>query len=471
MSKVLFLHGWRANSTSMQPLKEFLEENGYAVDSLYLGDYISTDDQVCIQDIAKQMQKVILEKKLYDNNEKFDLIVHSTGGLVAREWITKYYGNDIEQCPVKRFVMLAPANYGSKLATLGKSMLGRVAIHDDWFESGKMILEALELSSPYQWDLVKKDIFGTSLIYGENKILPFVIVGSQPYRDLLSQIVNENGSDGTVRVSAANLNTNGLTIEFDRKEDGTPFLSLNTWEKPEHTKLRFPLAVLPDRDHNLITKPNEKGNVEKLTGFEGDENNLGDRILEALRCSDQEYSEIKQKWDAISSKTASILDDATYHKYSMLNIHVKDDYGQDVEDYFIEFQGPGNNDELTSFFHQHVIRGVHVNESNKSYRCIYLDHNRFEEFYTQFEGPDYLTFKVVAKSPDTHIFEYFPNYKDVLDEEYDLNLHDLSKSKILVTELDHYAFKKFFVPNSTLFVEFIIKREPKENVFKIKQIS
>ena len=47
-------------------------------------------------------------------NGNFDLIVHSTGGLVARRWISMYYRD--RSCPVRNLVTLAPANFGSQLA-------------------------------------------------------------------------------------------------------------------------------------------------------------------------------------------------------------------------------------------------------------------------------------------------------------------------------------------------------------------
>ncbi len=56
--------------------------------------------------------------------------------------------------------MLAPANFGSALAHKGRSMLGRV--FKGWktgFETGEEMLYALELASPFQWDLAQADLF------------------------------------------------------------------------------------------------------------------------------------------------------------------------------------------------------------------------------------------------------------------------------------------------------------------------
>jgi len=79
--------------------------------------------------------------------------------------------------------------------------------------------QRLELSTPFQWELAQRDIliarrrFGR--YYGDGLVWPFVIVGTHPYANFLRQIVNENGSDGTVRVGRQ-LNARGVTIDFGK---------------------------------------------------------------------------------------------------------------------------------------------------------------------------------------------------------------------------------------------------------------
>src|SRR6185295_18952409 len=153
-----------------------------------------------------------------------DMIVHSTGGLVARQWLSVYYPSG-RNCPVRRMIMLAPANFGSKLAAVGQSMLGRVVKGwNNWFHTGKQMLRSLELASPYQWNLVQRDLLSpieaeaTVSPYGDSKVWPFVIVGTHPYASKLRAILNESGADGTVRASAANLNVRGTTIDFAASE-------------------------------------------------------------------------------------------------------------------------------------------------------------------------------------------------------------------------------------------------------------
>ncbi len=84
------------------------------------------------------------------------------------------------------------------------------------------MLYALELSSPFHWALAQEDLFVTdhsassTAFYGHDKVRPFVIVGTHPYTEVTAKVTNENGSDGTVRVAAANLNAYGMTVDFSK---------------------------------------------------------------------------------------------------------------------------------------------------------------------------------------------------------------------------------------------------------------
>src|SRR5262249_10001909 len=145
---------------SFGPLADFLRQHGFKAVSLWLGDYISLEDDVRVEDAAKRMEQVIRDKIAHDGlADSFDMIVHSTGALVARQWLSVHYPSG-RNCPVRRLVMLAPANFGSKLATMGQSMLGRVVKGwNNWFHTGKEMLTALALGSRFQWDLAQRDLF------------------------------------------------------------------------------------------------------------------------------------------------------------------------------------------------------------------------------------------------------------------------------------------------------------------------
>ena len=210
---------------------------------------------------------------------------------------------------MKRLVMLAPANYGSKLAATGKSFLGRIVKgYDNWFQSGKAMLNDLELSSPFQWALAQRDVLeipggDSNKYYGKDRVWPFVIVGTHPYASALRQIVNEDGSDGTVRVCAANLNARGVTFDF-RETDLKKLVTI--WGS--RLEADVPLAVLPTRTHGSIIDPDrvDRDNQEKIQESPDEKRLLGELVLQALGCRDfDEYQSVHAAGTRSTEQTAA----------------------------------------------------------------------------------------------------------------------------------------------------------------------
>lgn len=473
---VLIVHGWSDTSKSFSPLVDFLKSSGFNAVGLWLGDYISLDDDVKIEDVAKRMEALVRDKLLEGEiKAPFDMIVHSTGGLVARQWISTYYLDDVSQCPMKRLVMLAPANFGSKLASMGQSMLGRVLKGwNNWFHTGKEMLSALELASPFQWDLVQRDLLVPDgetdgrAVYGENGVWPFVLVGTHPYPSALRQIVNENGADGTVRAAAANLNTRGVTIDF-AKDELNP--EVRFWQN--RSEVAFPFAVLPDRTHASIIEP-DKPDVEAEPVAQ---QRLGAMIVDALNCNTfASYQQMAVDWRQISENTANLAsDDAArttlfprsepkpefFHQYIQINVQVVDDHGADVTDYMLEFAGPDykHNDEPAVYFHREVLEGVHTNASNAAYRCLFVDRtDLLNEFYQRIgkNVEKILTMSISANAPGGNV-SYFSDAKRG------------APGEMVVHSLDDTTQARWLQRNTTQFVRIIIPRSPSDNVFKLKR--
>jgi hypothetical protein len=457
-NQVVVLHGWSDTSQSFHALGDFLRASGRVTVPLWLGDYISLDDDVRIPDVAKQLHNILQERMgngtLYT---PFDMIVHSTGGLVAREWLTTYYGTVGEPPPVRHLLMLAPANYGSKLASMGQSMLGRlVKGWNNWFHTGKEMLNALELGSPYQWNLTQRDVLlppgtgATPGMYGYGRIWPFVIVGTHPYSDALRQIVNENGSDGTVRVPGANLNTLGMTLDFTVPG---PTPQATAWGN--RFAGTFPLAVLPNRTHGSIIDP-LGGDIASETPLQKQQ--FQNLILQALNCATQaEYDAMAAEWWQISEQTVD-PGDPLRHQYLQLNVEVFDDEGNPVNDYFLEFSGPSNDpsDDSTVYFHRSVLEDVHTNGQAATLRCLYADRTGLlDGFYPKIQPPAerILTLSLSANPPGKNV-RYFSNTKVGATGEF--KLHDL-----VLTE------DRWLKRNTTHFLRIVIPRMPLSQVFNV----
>ena len=85
--------------------------------------------------------------------------------------------------------------------------------------TGTQILKGLELASPYTWRLAERDRFGEGgEMYQPGNVLCTVLVGNIGYRGI-SAIANEDGSDGTVRISTANMECVRIHAEFPANPD------------------------------------------------------------------------------------------------------------------------------------------------------------------------------------------------------------------------------------------------------------
>lgn len=74
--------------------------------------------------------------------------------------------------------------------------------------------------------------------------------------------------------------------------------------------------------------------------------------------------------------SASRATKANERKHEFVNIvtRVRDDFGNPVDDYFIEFfEGDPDKSSFGAFFHQDALRSVHRHKENSCNRSLYLD--------------------------------------------------------------------------------------------------
>ena len=159
---VVLLHGWSVHHTDTygglpEQLARFGMGDGSALDlrEIRLGRYISFRDEVRMPDLVRALESAVRTElaDLITSSKRFVLITHSTGGPLAREWWTRYYARKGDDCPMSHLIMLAPANFGSALAQLGKGKIGQLKALASSIEPGQGILDWLELGSPESWSL------------------------------------------------------------------------------------------------------------------------------------------------------------------------------------------------------------------------------------------------------------------------------------------------------------------------------
>nr|WP_275974397.1 alpha/beta hydrolase [Shewanella pneumatophori] len=367
---LVFVHGWNVTNTDTYgQLPQVLEklsdsDSKLSVHHIHLGRYISFDDEVRLDDIARAFDDARLSLLA---NKPFAAITHSTGAPVMRQWLQMFFsGSDIKTCPLTHLIMLAPANHGSALAQLGKSRVGRIKSFFAGVEPGEAVLDWLELGSTQQLQLNLDWLREFKL--GEGP-WPFVLTGEtidDKFYDYLNSYTGESGSDGVVRVAAANLNFTYVKLK-ESAESCNGFdarcvvkLSQSQYVTPQH-KVAF--EVIKKASHS----GKEQGIMTSVTAKNTKSKPQVQRILQCLNTRNAEqYRQL-----STLMATASESGHRKQFRGSMLVVRVSDDLGNPIEDFDIVLLSGA--DFLPSKFKKGFMLDKQKNIKNKHVVSFYLD--------------------------------------------------------------------------------------------------
>ncbi|MEP7187239.1 MAG: phospholipase [Rhodanobacter sp.] len=262
MTALVFVHGWSVtNSSTYGDLPLRLQQQAGAAGmaltlaDIWLSEYVSFDDAVTMPDLVRAFDHALRDLHLLDAS--FACITHSTGGPVVREWLRAQREKPATHSTIRlgHLIMLAPANFGSALAQLGKGTLGRLK---SWFagvEPGQRILDWLELGSAGSLSL------NLDFIHGDDPAARaqflFVLTGDRPDRSLydpLNSYTGENGSDGVMRIAAANLNARHAILSPQISGNaGVDTLNLTLTRGPRCAFKMIPGAAHSGADHGIMS--------------------------------------------------------------------------------------------------------------------------------------------------------------------------------------------------------------------------
>jgi len=481
---IVFVHGWSVTNTDTYgglPLRLAEQAKAAGIDirivDIFLGKYISFHDEVRVRDISRAFRAAVEDQLsgVFKAGTRFVCITHSTGGPVIRDWWHRYYETvpGSGPCPMSHLVMLAPANYGSALAQLGKGRLSRLKFWFGGVEPGQGVLDWLELGSAEAWDLNSDWIRSDGRQIGPEGVFPFVLTGQSIDRALYDHInayTGEIGSDGVVRVAAANLCGTYVKLiqEAPRLEGNGEFvadeLKVESIDYAPNTALR----VTSGKSHSGEKMGIMRSVKEILTDEKSQE--TVDAILKCIKINtNEEYTQLCDQFTDETEKVQEreILEieesffltprSFIHDKFSMVIFRVRDNEDHPVNDYdLILTDGPNadpnhlpegffadrqrnrvNPETLTYFFNHDVMKGAKavLNKDGKVLR-------------EEIKGADTLGFKIVAR-PDIGFVHYLPcefiATKDMLEKA----LH----------------------PNCTTLVDIRLQRVVHKNVFRIDKIS
>jgi len=429
---VVLIHGYSDRGESFLRWRDALVAAGYEAHDIPVCSYQTLTNEITIKDIAEGFDRALRERAGLSADEPFDAIVHSTGMLVIRDWLTTYAERRER---LGHLVALAPATFGSPIAHKGRSWLGalfkgRRDFGPDFLEAGDRILEALELGSRFTWDLAHLDLIGDVATYGPTRRTPFafVLIGAQGYTGL-KKLIGEPGSDGVVRWAGCSLNTRKIIIDLTRdpsRPRGEDRTSIADWSNVD-----VPMVPLAGLDHgSILSAPSAQAVSFVLAAL--DVNSAADFDAWQKRAA-RETMETRQSMD----------------EWQQFVVRCVDERGDPVPDYFLQLLTADGN-RLEPF-----DADVHAYSSDSSLRCFHVNLSRLPDAKRRT-----LQLRVIASSGTDLVgyhgigSEKFPVGDATPDRSGKWDAC-LSFSNVIGDDA-----VKFFYPFTTTLVELRLNREP-----------
>jgi hypothetical protein len=351
---VVIVHGYSDRGASAGHWCKRLHKLGYDAKTLHVIEYVSLSNEITIKDIAEGFDRGLRLQAGLTANEEFDAIVHSTGMLVIRAWLTTYASRAQR---LKHLIGLAPATFGSPMAHKGRSLLGGIfkgtqKVGPDFMEAGDRVLSGLELGSAFTWDLAHQDFLTENPVYGPHSSTPypFIFIGLRDY-GVLKRIVTEPGTDGTVRWAGAGFNCRKILVDLTREfDEDDPRVRFGKWSNE-----RVPLVLLERHNHGTI--------------FSDPTDDLVESVSQALSVDSADaYRDWCTRHDEVSARSRAA---AKAPRWQQFVTRLVDERGDPITDYYFELYTKDNDgrfSELESF-----NLDYHAFRDDESYRCFHVN--------------------------------------------------------------------------------------------------
>ena len=482
---VVFVHGWSVTDTDTygglpERLKAEAEKAGgpsLDVVNIWLGKYISFHDEVRVQDISRAFDAAVRDKlgSLIDRGRRFVCVTHSTGGPVVRDWLDRYYiqkeDGPAGRCPMSHLVMLAPANFGSALAQLGKGRLFRLGKLLQGVEPGQGVLDWLELGSPESWELNRRWIGYPDLASQTQPVFLFVLTGQRINRKLYDQVnsyTGEPGSDGVVRVAAANLNATYVklvqqgpeTIRQINKQDCTGF------EQPViNNSQKTAFAIIKRVSHSgkkmgiMASVPSKGKRVHPTVKA----------LLQCIRVSTRyQYARLRGQFERdnvrIQKSEQKEREEHLFHrpryfandKHSMVIIRLQDDYEYPIPDFDLLFTAGSDGD--ANLLPEGFFKDRQRNKRHLSTITYYINHDVMAGCVELKWGQDVI--RAESDGADGLGLQVQPHETGEFVRYVNAYLRAAKRQ-----------LSNFLKPNQTTMVDIVMRRIVDRNVFQLERLT
>lgn len=435
---VVLIHGYSDRGESFGPWVEALRRRGYAADEVPVCTYRSLTNEVTIKDVAEAFDRALRTLPHLGSGQPFNALVHSTGMLVLRNWMTTYAAR---RQRLKRLVALAPATFGSPLAHKGRGFLGAAfkgnrELGPDFLEAGDLILDSLELGSRYTWDLTQTDLLGEQPFYGHGGDTPYIFVfcGTEGYRGI-RQLAGEPGTDGTVRWAGCSLNTRKFVIDFTRDPSRDPKTDrVRSGDGPRDDVLSIPFWPVAGKNHTtIVSEPDDA---------------LVDLVHRALQVDSQEKF---AAWEADARKKTA---DATpAEQWQQFVVRTVDERKDPITDYHVELFLKNDEREIPIDFDL----DVHAYRADPSLRCFHVNLNRLRQAMAK-AGEGRLWARIIASSGSVLV-----GYHGINSEKLTADMRQMSRDGVWDAKVelpDKIDGASLFYPFTTTFIEIRLNRDP-----------
>ena len=432
---LVLLHGYSSRGSAFEAWRRALTAAGMPAENIVTVSYESLTNEVSVRDIAEGLDKLLREQAGLGDAEPFDVMVHSTGMLVLRAWLTRRGASAERLARVKHVVALAPATFGSPIAHKGRSFLGalvkgRKTLGPDFLEAGDQVLDALELGGRFSWDLAHADLFGAQPFYDSTRATPFVFVfcGNRGFRGL-NAIANSPGTDGVVRWAGCALNSRKLTLDLSADCEPGARVAAAEWTQDD-----VPLHPIAGVDHGTIISAPPASLVQL--------------VCDALRISSRAtYVD----WSSAADRVVRDTRDAMV-PWQQFYVRAIDERGDGIPDWNLQL-ALADGTTLQPF-----TQDVHVYHGDPSYRTFHVNLSRLQDASLLTARPRRLSAQLYA-STGTQRVRYTAALTDPANDEPRDRAGTWCGTLDLSSVLPGGAMR-FFHPFTTTFVEIRLDREP-----------
>lgn len=480
MEPILLIHGYSSEGKDNKVediygslpddlRKAFGAEN---VKDINLSRWISLSDGIALDDVSFAMERALKEKFPELLEKGFHIIIHSTGALVTRNWISKF---SPRPSPVINLIHLAGANFGSGLAHIGQGQLsrwGRLIFQGT--DRGTRILNELEFGSWKTIDLHMGFLEEGRDMYDDFQVQEYCLIGSQTLailRPIPIRYVKEDSSDSTVRTSACNLNFNYIPVKpraaaYEVHVEQLKALvedRLNN-KRLEDSFYEYDLSGLcKNRREVPFSVVFETAHFGEKIGILSGEDNRGDvmplikRALETPydRAAYEETAQTFRDANKSTFERAANLESTLfewnkqeqYEGHAQLIFRLKDQFGNAVEHFDITLKSDREENGKNRL--EKMIEDKHTNKKDKGAITFYLRTQKFDKTWNELL-PN-------VASVDVEITGYEPFSKNISYLPMTIRLNRDQINEIL------QSFR-------TTIIDITLARLPGDPVFEIKKV-